>query len=124
MNNTVSLQQTSRTSNLDANLITRQYKLNLMTDFMRMKYENPKLKQSEIANQLGYPSSTLERYTNYIKMLSLYGIQSNNNRKRTKKASNTNFYDNSHRENDHKRLQMISLNLKQTQNLLRETKIF
>ena len=54
MNNTFSLQQMSRTSTLGANLASRQYKLNLMADFMRMKYENPKLKQSEIGNLLGY----------------------------------------------------------------------
>ena len=62
MNNTFSLQQISRTSNLDANLISHQYKLNLMDDFMRVKYENPKLKQSEIANKLGLTSSTLQRH--------------------------------------------------------------
>ena len=50
MNNTFSLQQISRTGNLDSNLISRQYKLNLMADFMRIKHKNPKLKQSEIAN--------------------------------------------------------------------------
>ena len=50
MNNTFSLQQISRTSNLVAILISRQYKLNLMADFMRVKNENPNLKQSEIAN--------------------------------------------------------------------------
>ena len=33
MNNTFSLQQIQKTSNLDANLISRQYKLNLMADF-------------------------------------------------------------------------------------------
>ena len=59
MNNTFSLQQISRTSNLDANLISRQYILNLMADFMRVKYENPKLKQSDIANKIGL-SSTLQ----------------------------------------------------------------
>ena len=58
MNNKFSLQQINRTSNFDANLISRQYKLNLMADFMRVKYENPKLKPSEIANQLDYSSST------------------------------------------------------------------
>ena len=58
MNNTFALQQISRTSNLDANLISRQYKLYLMHDFLRLKYENPKLKQSEIGNQLRYSSST------------------------------------------------------------------
>ena len=61
MNITFSLQKMSRTSDLDANLLSGQYKLNLMADFMRMKYENPKLKQSEIANHLGYSSSTLQR---------------------------------------------------------------
>ena len=68
MNNAFSLQQISRTSNLDANLISRQHKLNLMADFMRMKYENPKLKHPEIANQVGY-SSTLKRYRNDLNML-------------------------------------------------------
>ena len=37
MTNTFSLQQLSRTSNVDAMLISRQYKLNLMVDFMRVK---------------------------------------------------------------------------------------
>ena len=64
MNNTFSLQQISRSGNLDSKLISRQYKLNLMTDFKRMKNENPKLKQSPIANQLGYSTSTLQRYRN------------------------------------------------------------
>ena len=31
-----------------------------MADFMRMKYENPKKKQTEMANQLGYTTSTLK----------------------------------------------------------------
>ena len=47
MNNSFSLQQISRTGNLDSNLISRPYKLNLMADFMRVKYENPKMKQSD-----------------------------------------------------------------------------
>ena len=60
--NSFSLQQIQKTSNLDANLISRQYKLNLMCDFMRVKYENQKLKQFEVADRLGYSSSTLQRY--------------------------------------------------------------
>ena len=86
MANTFSLQQKSRTSNLDANLISRQYKLNLMADFMRVKYENPKLKQSEIANQLGLSTSTLQRYRNDINMLSPYRIHPSNTNKRIKTA--------------------------------------
>ena len=61
MNNTFSLQQFCRTSSIDANLISRLYKLNLMADFMWMKNENPKLKQSEKSNRLSYSSSTLQR---------------------------------------------------------------
>ena len=33
-----------------------------MADFMRVKFENPKLKQSEIANRLRKSASTLQRY--------------------------------------------------------------
>ena len=62
MNHTFSLQQISRTVNLDSTLISRQYKLNLMADFMWNKYAIPKVEQSEVANQLGYSSSTLQRY--------------------------------------------------------------
>ena len=38
-----------------------------MADFMRVKYGNPKMKQSKIANQLGYSSSTLQRSTKRYK---------------------------------------------------------
>ena len=119
MNNTFSLQQISRTSNLDANLISRQYKLNLMADFMRVKYENPKLKQSEIANQLGLSTSTLQRYRNDINMLSPYRIHPNITNKRTKIAENTNFDNNSHHEHDFK---MTSNDLKTTSNELVKNK--
>ena len=50
MNNYFSLQQIKKTSNFDANLISRQFKINLMADFMRLKYESPRMKQSQIAN--------------------------------------------------------------------------
>ena len=63
---------------------------------MTIKYENPKLKQSEIANQLRFSSSTLQRYRNDINMLSPYRIQSNHSNKRIKKTKNTNFENNSH----------------------------
>ena len=60
MKNSFSLQQIQKTSNLDANLKFRQYKLNLMADFMKVKYENPNMKQSQIANQIGLSTSTLQ----------------------------------------------------------------
>ena len=116
MNNSFSLQRIQKTSNLDANLISLQYKLNLMGDFMRMKYENPKMKQSEIANQLGYSTSTLQRYRSDIKMLSPYRIHPNTTKKRSKKVLNTILDNNSHREHDLKRPQLTSNDLKTTSN--------
>ena len=86
MNNSFFLQQIQKTSNLDANSISRHYKLNLRADFKRLRYENPKMKQSEIANQLRLSSSTIQRYRNDIKMHSPYRIKSNNINKRIKKA--------------------------------------
>ena len=115
MNNSFSLQQLQKTSNLDAYLISRQYKLNLMADFMRLKHENSKMKQSEIANQLSL-SSTIQRYRSDINMLSPDRINPNNTNKRTKKAKNNDFNNNSHHEGDVKRFQMTSNDLKTTSN--------
>ena len=56
-----------------------------MNDFMYMKYQNPKLKQSELANNLNMSSSTIQRYRNDINMQSPYRINPNNTKKRTKK---------------------------------------
>ena len=81
MKNNFFLQQIPRTSILDANLTSRQYKLNLMADFMRMKYENSKFKQFEIANHVGYSCSTLQRYRSDINMLSPYIFNPNNTKK-------------------------------------------
>ena len=100
MNNNFTLQQIQKTSNLDANLISRQYKLNLMADFMRVKYENPGMKQSQIANQIGLSTSTPQRYRADINMLSPYRIQPNNTNKRTKKVKNNNFVNNSDQKPD------------------------
>ena len=86
MNNSFLMQQIQKTSNLDANSISRQYKLNLMADFMRLKEENPRMKQSQIANQIGLSTSTLQRDRNDINMLSPYRINPNNTSKRTKKG--------------------------------------
>ena len=115
MNSSFSLQQIQKTSSLDGNLTFLQSKLNLMAVFMRNKYENPKMKQFEIANQLHYSSSTLQKYRNDNIMLSPYRIQPNNTNKRTKNASYTNFNNISHHEPDVKRPQMTSNNIKTPQ---------
>ena len=53
---------------------------------MNIKYQNPRMTQSEISSQLNMSSSTIERYRNDINMLSPYRISPNNAKKRQKKA--------------------------------------
>ena len=84
MNNTPSLNEINKTANMDPDLITRHYKLKLMNDFMNIKYQNPKMKQSEIAEQLKMSSSTLQRYRTDINMHSPYRINPNNVKKTQK----------------------------------------
>ena len=84
--NTPSLNEINKTANMDPNLLTRHYKLKLMNDFMYIKYQNPKMKQSEIANNLNMSPSTIQRYRNDINMLSPYRNSPNNVKKRSKKA--------------------------------------
>ena len=86
MNNTPSLNEINKTANMDPNLLTRHYKLKLMNDFMHIKYQNPKMKQSEIADHLNMSSSTIKRYRNDINMLSPYRFNPNNAKKRQKRS--------------------------------------
>ena len=109
MNNTPSLSEVNKTANMDPNLLTRNYKLKLMNDFMHIKYQNPKMKQSEIANHLNMSSSTLQRYKNDINTLSPYRISPKNVKKRSKKAKIDDI-------GDLKRPQMTSNNLESTSN--------
>ena len=53
-------------------------------------------------------------------MLSPYRISANNTKKRSKKALNTDFNNNSHHEPDDKRPQMTSNDLKRPQSILNE----
>ena len=105
--NTPSLNEIIKTSNMDPNLITKHYQLKLMNDFMNIKYQNPKSKQSEIASQSDMSPSTVQRHRNDINMLAPYRINPNNVKKRPKK---TKIDDN----RDLKRPQMTSNDLKTT----------
>ena len=80
-----------------------------MNDFMNIKYQNPKMTQSEISSQLNMSSSTIKRYRNDINMLSPYRISPNNTKKRTKKAKIDDI-------GDLKRPQMTSNDSKTTSN--------
>ena len=109
MNNTPSLNEINKNSTMDPNMLNKYYKLKLMNDFMNIKYQNPKMTQSEISSQLNMSSSTIKRYRNDINMLSPYRINPNNTKKRSKKAK---IDDNS----ELKRPQLISNDLKTTSN--------
>ena len=115
MNSTPFLNEINKTANKDPNLLTRHYKLKIMNDFMHIKYQNPKLRLSEIASQIGLSASILQRCRSDINMLSPYRIQPNNTNKRMKKAKNIHFDNNSHNEADVKRPQMTSNDLKRPQ---------
>ena len=86
MNNTPSLNEINKNSAMDPNMLTKYYKLKLMNEFMNIKYQNPKMTQSQISSQLNMSPSTIQRYRNDINMLSPYRNNPNNTKKRTKKA--------------------------------------
>ena len=109
MNNTPSLNEINKNSTMDPNMLTKYYKLKLMNDFMNIKYQNPKMTQSEISSQLNMSPSTIKRYRNDINMLSLYRINPNN----VKKLQNKTKIDGN---GDPKRAQMTSNDSKTTSN--------
>ena len=86
MNNTPSLNEINKNSAMDTNMLTKYYKLKLMNDFMNIKYQNPKMTQSQISSQLNMSPSTIQRYRNNINMISPYRNSPNNVKKRSKKA--------------------------------------
>ena len=109
MNNTPSLNEINKNSAMDPNTLNKYYKLKIMNDFMNIKYQNPKMTQSEISSQLNMSSSTIKRYRNDINMLSPYRINPNNTKKRSKKVKIDN-------NDEPKRPQMTSNDLKITSN--------
>ena len=102
----------NKTANMVPNLLTRHYKLKLMNDFIHIKYQNPEMKQSDIANHLNMSSSTLQRYRNDINMLSSYRISPNNVKKRSKKAKIDDIGDLKRPQMTSRRLQTKQLKIK------------
>ena len=109
MNNTPSLNEINKNSTMDPNMLTKYYKLKLMNDFMNIKYQNPKMTQSEISSQLNMSPSTIKKYRNDVNMLSPYRISPNNVKKQQKKTKIV-------KNGDPKRAQMGSNDLKTTSN--------
>ena len=109
MNNTPSLNEINKNFTMDPNMLTKYYKLKLMNNFMNIKYQNPKMSQSEISSKLNMSPSTIQRYRNDINMISPYRINPNNVKKQQKKAKIGN-------NDDLKRPQLTSNDLKTTSN--------
>ena len=106
----------SKKNNLDSNLKLRQYKQDLWARFLQINSVNRKLKQDQIAKELGCSSSTLKRNRSDINMFSLFRIPSNGH-KRGQKFSNIKLDDDSNRKHDVKRPQMTANELKRLNSL-------
>ena len=76
---------------------------------MNIKYQNPKMTQSEISSQLNMSPSTIQRYRNDINMISPYRIKPNNVKKQQKKTKIDDI-------GDRKRPNLTSNDLKTTSN--------
>ena len=85
MNNSYSLDEIQKTGDLNAALQMRQYRLDKMANFLEIKSDNPKLKQSEIFNLLELSSSTIQQYGGKIIMLSHYRIPPSSKTNHTRK---------------------------------------
>ena len=81
MTKTPSLNEINKNSTMNPNMLTKCFKLKIMNDFMNIKYQNPKMTQSQITSQLNICPSTIQRYKNDINMISAYR---NNVRKQQK----------------------------------------
>ena len=72
-----------KSRSIEPNDIIRTFKLDRCCDSMEEKYNNPRLTQKEICNQLGFTDRTIRRYRDGIKTDSPYRL--NNNKKKTPK---------------------------------------
>ena len=72
MINTQSFEQRPKTGNLDANLILRQTKLDLLFRFIEVKSNFPNLPRKSIAQHLGDSGSTIKEYRGPTKRPSTY----------------------------------------------------
>ena len=83
MNKRFSYDNMLKSRSTEPNDLIRTFKLDRCCDFMEEKYNNPKLTQKQICNQLGFTDRTIRRYRDDIKMDSPYRI--NNHKKKTPK---------------------------------------
>ena len=85
MNKRFSYDNMIKSRSIEPNDLVRTFNLDRCCDFMEMKYNNPKLTQKEICNQLGFSDRSIRRYRDDINMNSPY--RTNKNKKRKPKQS-------------------------------------
>ena len=98
MNKRFSYDNMLKSRSIEPSDLIRTFKLDRCCDFMEEKYNNPKLTQREICNQLGFTDRTIRRYRDDIKMDSPYRIN-NHNKKIPKQKPSTVTENNSQNEN-------------------------
>ena len=89
MNKRFSYDNMIKSRSIEPSDIIRTFKLDRCCDFMEEKYNNPKLTQKEICNQLGISDRTIRRCRDDIKMDSPYRL--NNNKKKKPKQTPINI---------------------------------
>ena len=89
MNKRFSYDNMIKSRSIEPTDIIRTFKLDRCCDFMEAKYDNPKLTQKQICNQLGVTDRTIRRYRDDIKMDSPY--RSSNNKKKKPKQTPINI---------------------------------
>ena len=108
MNKRFSYDNIIKSRSIEPGDIIRTFKLDRCCDFMEAKYDNPKLTQKEICNQLGFSDRAIRRYRDDIKMDSPYRL-SNNKKKKPKQTpkniNNDNTKSVSEQDNRNKRIE-------------------
>ena len=106
MKKTYLLKQISKTGNLDATLMSRQNKLDLLARFIEIKSVKHRIRQDQIGKEIGCSSITLHRYRQVINILSPYRIPIKSHKRKQEIP---------HHEQDLERPQMASKDLKRPQ---------
>ena len=99
MNKRFSYDNMIKSRSIEPSDIIRTFKLDRCCDFLEEKYNNPRLTQKEICNQLGFTERTIRRYRDDIKMDSPYRIN-NNEKKKPKQPPDTKTFPNKRSKNN------------------------
>ena len=103
MNKRFSYDNMIKSRSIEPSDIIRTFKLDRCCDFMEEKYNNPKLTQKQICNQLSVTDRTIRRFRNDIKMDSPYRIN-NHKKKKPKQTTVDNQNDDTKSDDKNKRI--------------------